>query len=181
MIPVLRASRGRAFVLFTSYRAMNAAQRYLEKHTEFTLLVQQQMPKRELVEAFQSLDNAVLLGTSSFWEGVDVRGAALSCVIIEKLPFASPGDPVMKARIQHTKEMGGNPFFEYQLPQAAISLKQGAGRLIRGVDDQGVLVLCDPRVQTKNYGEVFINTLPPMPITWEIEEIQSFFEDINAC
>jgi ATP-dependent DNA helicase DinG len=134
------------------------------------------MPKRELIEAFQSIDNAVLLGTSSFWEGVDVRGAALSCVVIEKLPFASPGDPVMGARIQNMKENGGNPFFEYQLPQAAIALKQGAGRLIRGVDDEGVLVLCDPRVQTRHYGELFINTLPPMPITREIEEIRSFFE-----
>jgi len=179
MLPVLKASRGRAFLLFTSYRAMNAAQEYLTKHTDFTLLVQQTMPKRELVEAFQSVANAVLLGTSSFWEGVDVRGAALSCVVIEKLPFASPGDPVMKARIQHTKEQGENPFFEYQLPQAAIALKQGAGRLIRGVDDQGVLVLCDPRVQTRNYGELFINSLPPMPITREVEEIISFFE--NKC
>ncbi len=176
ILPVLKASRGRAFVLFTSYRAMNEAHRILEENRSFTLLVQQQMPKRELVEAFQSVDNAVLLGTSSFWEGVDVRGAALSCVVIEKLPFASPGDPVMSARIQHMKEKGGNPFFEFQLPQAAIALKQGAGRLIRGVDDTGVLVLCDPRVQTKNYGELFINTLPPMPITREIHEVQDFYE-----
>ncbi len=177
MLPVLRASRGRAFVLFTSYRAMNAAQRFLEQFDEFALLVQQQMPKRELVEAFQSVDNAVLLGTTSFWEGVDVRGAALSCVIIEKLPFASPADPVMRARIQYTKEQGDNPFFEYQLPQAAIALKQGTGRLIRDVGDTGVLVLCDPRIQSRPYGQMFINTLPPMPITREIEEVQCFFEE----
>ncbi len=176
VFPVLKASGGRAFILFTSYRAMQAAHRYLEEYAEFPLLVQQQMPKRELVEAFQSIGNAVLLGTGSFWEGVDVRGAALSCVIIEKLPFASPGDPVMAARIQHMKEQGGQPFFEYQLPLAAIALKQGAGRLIRDVDDTGVLVLCDPRIQTRYYGEVFINTLPPMPITREIEEVRSFFE-----
>ena len=180
VLPVLRASRGRAFVLFTSYRAMNEAKEILEDSAEFPLLVQQQMPKRELIEAFQSIDNAVLLGTSSFWEGVDVRGAALSCVIIEKLPFASPGDPVMAARIRHMKENGGNPFFEFQLPQAAIALKQGAGRLIRGVEDTGVLVLCDSRIQTKHYGELFINSLPPMPITREIHEIQGFFESLDA-
>ena len=136
------------------------------------------MPKRELVEAFQSMDNAVLLGTSSFWEGVDVRGEALSLVVIEKLPFASPGDPVMSARIRNMREDGGDPFIEFQLPQAAIALKQGAGRLIRGVSDTGVLVLCDPRVQTKHYGELFINSLPPMPITREIEEVQCFFDSL---
>ncbi len=179
VLPVLEASKGRAFLLFTSYRALNAAQRFLEEHCDYPLLVQQQLPKRELVDAFQSIGNAVLLGTSSFWEGVDVRGAALSCVVIEKLPFASPGDPVMGARIQHMRESGGNPFFEYQLPQAAIALKQGAGRLIRGVEDSGLLMLCDPRVQTRNYGELFINTLPPMPITREIEEVQSFFAELE--
>jgi ATP-dependent DNA helicase DinG len=133
------------------------------------------MPKRELVEAFQSVGNAVLLGTSSFWEGVDVRGEALSCVVIDKLPFSSPGDPVMSARIDHMNKAGGNPFFEYQVPQAAISLKQGVGRLIRDVSDRGVLVLCDPRVRTKHYGEVFITSLPPMPITRDIAEIEHFF------
>lgn len=179
VLPVIEASKGRAFILFTSYRALNAAQRFFEEHCDYPLLVQQQLPKRELIDAFQSIGNAVLLGTSSFWEGVDVRGAALSCVVIEKLPFASPGDPVMGARIQHMRESGGNPFFEYQLPQAAIALKQGAGRLIRGVDDSGLLMLCDPRVQTRNYGELFINTLPPMPITREIEEVQSFFEELE--
>lgn len=177
IVPVLQASRGRAFVLFTSYRAMNAAKALLEARTDFPLLVQQQMPKQELVEAFQSVERAVLLGTSSFWEGVDVRGAALSCVVIEKLPFASPGDPVLAARIQNMREQGGNPFFEFQLPQAAIALKQGAGRLIRGVDDTGVLVIGDTRVQTRNYGEVFINSLPPMPITRELEEVEGFFAE----
>ena len=125
------------------------------------MLVQGQMPKRELLDAFQSVGNAVLLGTSSFWEGVDVRGEALSCVVIDKLPFGSPGDPVMSARIEHMRQAGGNPFFEYQLPQAAIALKQGVGRLIRDVCDTGVMMLCDPRIRTKHYGEVFINSLPP--------------------
>jgi len=170
VLPVVRAAKGRTFLLFTSYRAMHEAERLLIDRFEFPLLMQGQMPKRELVEAFQSVGNAVLLGTSSFWEGVDVRGEALSCVVIDKLPFGSPGDPVMAARINSMKAAGGNPFFEYQLPQAAISLKQGVGRLIRDVTDRGVLVLCDPRIQTRQYGEVFINSLPPMPITREVEE-----------
>ncbi len=176
ILPVLQASKGRAFLLFTSYRALHEAARILETELDYPKLIQGQRPKRELIEAFQSIGNAVLLGTSSFWEGVDVRGEALSCVIIDKLPFGSPGDPVMGARIDNMRQSGGNPFFEYQLPQAAIALKQGVGRLIRDVTDTGVLVLCDPRVRTKHYGEVFINSLPPMPITRDIKEIDRFFE-----
>lgn len=173
--PVLKASQGRAFLLFTSYRAMHEAARLLENQMDFPLLIQGQMPKRELIEAFQSIGNAVLLGTSSFWEGVDVRGEALSLVVIDKLPFGSPGDPVMGARIEHMKQAGGNPFFEYQIPQAAIALKQGVGRLIRDVTDSGVLVLCDPRIRSRNYGEVFITSLPPMPITRDLGEVEDFY------
>lgn len=173
--PVLKASQGRAFLLFTSYRAMHEAARLLENQLDFPLLIQGQMPKRELIEAFQSIGNAVLLGTSSFWEGVDVRGEALSLVVIDKLPFGSPGDPVMGARIDHMKQAGGNPFFEYQIPQAAIALKQGVGRLIRDVTDSGVLVLCDPRIRSRNYGEVFITSLPPMPITRDLDEVEDFY------
>jgi len=173
--PVLEASKGRAFLLFTSYRAMNEAARLLEGNIDFPILLQGQMPKRELIEAFQSVGNSVLLGTSSFWEGVDVRGEALSLVVIDKLPFGSPGDPVMGARIDHMKQAGGNPFFEYQIPQAAIALKQGVGRLIRDVTDRGVLVLCDPRIRSRHYGEVFITSLPPMPITRDIDEVQNFY------
>ncbi len=176
ILPVLKASAGRAFLLFTSYRAMHEAAKLIESELDYPKLIQGQMPKRELIEAFQSMGNAVLLGTASFWEGVDVRGEALSCVVIDKLPFGSPGDPVMGARIEHMRQAGGNPFFEYQLPQAAITLKQGVGRLIRDVTDTGVLVLCDPRVRTKHYGEVFINSLPPMPITRDIQEIDQFFK-----
>jgi len=176
VLPIIEASNGRTFLLFTSYRALNEAGRYLEGKFDYPILTQGQMPKRELLEAFQSLGNAVLLGTSSFWEGVDVRGEALSVVVIDKLPFGSPGDPVMGARIDHMKQAGGNPFFEYQLPQAAIALKQGVGRLIRDVTDRGVLVLCDPRIRTKHYGEVFINSLPPMPISRDLAEIQDFFK-----
>ena len=173
-LPVVKASRGRAFLLFTSYRALNLAERYLEQHTDFVLYCQGSAPKRELVEAFQSTPNALLLGTSSFWEGVDVRGSALSCVIIDKLPFGSPADPLMSARIARMREEGGNPFFEFQVPQAAITLKQGVGRLIRDVSDRGVLVLCDPRIQTRNYGRVFVESLPPMPITRDLSEVENF-------
>ncbi len=174
-LPVLKASRGRAFILFTSYRALRIAEKYFADQDEFNILSQGSQPKRELVEAFQSLPNAVLLGTNSFWEGVDVRGAALSCVVIDKLPFGSPGDPVMSARISRMQQAGGNPFFEFQVPQAAITLKQGVGRLIRDISDRGVLVLCDPRIQTKSYGRIFVESLPPMPVSRELEEVEYFF------
>lgn len=179
--PVLEASQGRAFLLFTSYRALHEAERLLEGQVDFPILVQGQMPKRELIEAFQAVGNAVLLGTSSFWEGVDVRGDALSLVVIDKLPFGSPGDPVMSARIDHMKQAGGNPFFEFQMPQAAIALKQGVGRLIRDVTDRGVLMLCDPRIRSRHYGEVFITSLPPMPITRDLDEVQEFYQLENVA
>ncbi len=175
VLPVIKASAGRCFVLFTSYRALHVAEKFLATRIPYPILTQGKQPKRELLEAFQSVGNAVLLGTSSFWEGVDVRGEALSCVIIDKLPFGSPGDPVMSARISNMQRSGGNPFFEYQLPQAAISLKQGVGRLIRDVTDRGVLVLCDPRIESKPYGRIFIDSLPPMPITRDIEEVEDFY------
>lgn len=181
VLPVLAASGGRAFLLFTSYRAMHEAARLLEGRIDHPIMMQGQMPKRELVEAFQSVGNAVLLGTSSFWEGVDVRGEALSLVVIDKLPFGSPGDPVMSARIDHMKQSGGNPFFEYQVPQAALALKQGVGRLIRDVTDRGVLILCDPRIRSRNYGEVFIASLPPMPITRELDEVVDFYRRERAA
>jgi ATP-dependent DNA helicase DinG len=172
---IIRASRGRAFVLFTSYRALNIAQRRLKDSCEFPLLVQGSAPRNELLERFRELGNAVLLGTSSFWEGVDVRGEALSCVIIDKLPFASPGDPVWQARIDALKEQGGNPFLDEQLPHAVITLKQGVGRLIRDVNDRGVLVICDPRLVTKSYGRIFLNSLPDMKRTRDFDEVVAFF------
>ncbi len=174
-LPVLEASRGRAFLLFTSHRALQEAATLLEGRIDYPLLVQGQMPRSRLLEQFRALGNAVLLGTGSFWEGVDVRGEALSCVIIDKLPFASPGDPVLQARIEVMREQGGNPFMEYQLPQAVITLKQGVGRLIRDVNDRGVLMLCDPRLGTKSYGRVFIDSLPPMSKTRKLEVVQRFF------
>ncbi len=145
-IPVIKASGGRTFMLFTSYRALNEAADLLRGEIDYPILVQGDSSQGDMIESFRKLGNAVLLGTSSFWEGVDVRGEALSCVIIDKLPFASPGDPVLEARIKSIREAGGNPFFEYQLPQAVIALKQGVGRLIRDDNDTGLLMICDPTI-----------------------------------
>ena len=175
-LPILQASQGRAFMLFTSHRALNIAAELLAERIEFPLLTQGEAAKSELLERFRQLGNAVLLGTSAFWEGIDVRGDALSCVIIDKLPFASPGDPVLQARIEALRKQGGNPFFDFQLPQACIALKQGAGRLIRGVDDRGVLVVCDPRLLKKGgYGHTFLDSMPPMARTRDPDEAAQFF------
>ena len=175
VLPILEASRGRAFLLFTSHRALQAAARWLEGRTELPLLVQGSAPRAELVERFVEAGNAVLLGTSSFWEGVDVRGEALSLVVIDKLPFASPGDPVLKARLDAIRRRGGNPFTEYQVPQAVIALKQGAGRLIRDVTDRGVLVVCDPRLLQNAYGHTFLDAMPDFARTRELEQVLEFF------
>jgi len=174
-LPVLEASQGRAFLLFTSYRALYEAAEWLTGRVEYPLLVQGQLPKAALLKQFRTLGNAVLLGTASFWEGVDVRGEALSCVIIDRLPFASPGDPVIQARIESLRQRGENPFMDYQLPQAVITLKQGAGRLIRDVSDRGVLMLGDPRLLSKAYGRIFLDSLPPMPRTRQLEQVRAFF------
>jgi ATP-dependent DNA helicase DinG len=176
VVPVIEASQGRAFILFTSHRALREAAEALESLVEYPLLVQGSMPKGELLARFRNLGNAVLLGTASFWEGVDVRGEALSCVIIDKLPFASPGDPVLQARIDALRKQGGNPFMEFQVPQAAIALKQGAGRLIRDETDRGVLVICDPRLLKKGYGQVFLDSMPPMARTRDIRDVADFFQ-----
>ncbi|MCU7906643.1 MAG: ATP-dependent DNA helicase [Candidatus Thiodiazotropha sp. (ex Epidulcina cf. delphinae)] len=174
-LPILQASSGRAFLLYTSHRALQEAAGYLKDKLEYPMLVQGEAPRTELVERFRKLGNAVLLGTSSFWEGIDVRGEALSCVIIDKLPFASPGDPVLQARIDALRKRGGNPFMTFQLPQAAIALKQGAGRLIRDERDRGVLVVCDPRLLNKPYGKLFIRSLPPMTKTQDLDVLRRFF------
>ena len=175
-IPLIKASGGRAFLLFTSYRALNEAADLLEEESlEYPMLVQGEMPKAELLRRFVEQGNAILLGTSSFWEGVDVRGEALSLVIIDKLPFASPGDPVLQARLDAIKARGGNPFMEYQVPQAAIALKQGAGRLIRDVSDRGVLVMCDPRMLKKSYGHTFLEAMPDFARTRDRDTAVAFF------
>lgn len=179
VLPVLKAAPGGAFVLFTSYRALNCAARYLREldggRYESKILVQGEKPPRGLVDEFREQGDAWLLATQTFWEGVDVQGQALSVVVIDRLPFASPGDPVTSTRIDALNQRGGNAFRDWQLPQAVINLKQGAGRLIRDVNDYGVLVLGDPRVASKAYGRSFINSLPPMPQTHDIEEVELFF------
>jgi ATP-dependent DNA helicase DinG len=176
-VPVLQASKGRAFFLFTSHRALKEAAELLEKKVDFPLLIQGSRPKGMLLEQFKAAGNAILLGTSSFWEGVDVRGEALSCVIIDKLPFASPGDPVLKARMDAMTKQGRNPFFHYQLPSAVIALRQGIGRLIRDVTDRGVLMVCDPRLLKRSYGQIFLDSVPAMKRTRDIEEVRAFFQD----
>ncbi|MFZ1828530.1 MAG: ATP-dependent DNA helicase [Candidatus Competibacteraceae bacterium] len=175
ILPVLEASGGRAFLLFTSYRALREAEAWLAGRLPYPLLAQGALPKAALLKRFRELGNAVLLGTASFWEGVDVRGEALSCVMIDRLPFAAPNDPVLQARIEALRQRGENPFMTYQLPQAVITLKQGVGRLIRDVSDRGVLVLGDPRLLSKSYGQAFLDSLPPMPRTRLLERVQAFF------
>lgn len=175
-IPIVKASQGRAFLLYTSYRALNEAARYLQNQFDFPLFIQGEKPKAALLAEFKAAGNGVLLGTASFWEGVDVRGEALSCVIIDKLPFASPGDPVLQARIDLLKRNGGNPFLEYQLPQAIIALKQGAGRLIRDHYDRGTLTICDPRLLGRAYGHKILASMPDFNRTRVLEDVIAFFE-----
>ncbi|HEX4481055.1 MAG TPA: ATP-dependent DNA helicase [Rudaea sp.] len=172
--PVLEAARGRTFMLFTSHRALRRAAELLVD-LPFPLFVQGTAPRHQLLTEFRESGNGVLLGAASFWEGVDVAGEALSCVIIDKLPFAAPDDPVLEARLSALRESGGNPFFDWQIPAAVIALKQGAGRLIRDVADRGVLMLCDPRLTTRAYGKLFLQSLPPLPLTRELADVQAFF------
>ena len=177
MRAAVELSHGRAFLLFTSYRALRRAAEILEADPGFAfpLLVQGTEPRTRLLEQFSAQHNAVLLGTSTFWEGVDIRGHGLILVAIDKLPFASPGDPLLSARLEAIRSRGGNPFRDYQLPQAVLSLKQGVGRLIRDYDDYGVVMICDPRLTQKGYGRVFLRSLPSMPIERELEPIGEFF------
>jgi ATP-dependent DNA helicase DinG len=180
-LPVLEASGGRAFLLFTSHRALREGADELRRawgdSPPVPVFVQGEGSRDHLLRLFREAGNAVLLGTGSFWEGVDVKGTALSVVVIDKLPFASPDDPLLKARLEEIRTRGGNPFFEEQVPQAVISLKQGAGRLIRDEADFGVVMICDPRLVTKGYGRAFISSLPPMKRTRELEEVQRFLRE----
>ncbi|MFU8821504.1 MAG: ATP-dependent DNA helicase [Gammaproteobacteria bacterium] len=176
-LPLLEASGGRAFLLFTSHRALQLAARLLRPRAEelgFPVLVQGDEPRARLLASFRRLGNAVLLGTQSFWEGVDVKGPALSVVLIDKLPFAAPDDPLLKARLDAAREAGREPFRDVQLPQAVLSLKQGIGRLIRDTDDAGLAVVCDPRLLGKGYGRVFLASLPPMPVVRDEDEAVEF-------
>ncbi len=174
-LPVLRLTGGRAFFLFTSHRALRQATGLLREALDFPVLAQEDAPRTELLERFKDAQPAVLAGTRSFWEGVDVRGQALSCVIIDKLPFAAPGDPVQEARRAQLQEQGRDPFWERQVPEAAIVLKQGIGRLLRDRRDYGVLMICDPRLSTKGYGRAFLDSLPPMPRTEQLDDVAAFF------
>jgi len=183
-LPVIRASGGRAFLLCTTLRAVKLAAEELrlalsEEGLDFPLLIQGDGTRSDLLERFRALGNAVLVGSQSFWEGVDVRGKALSLVIIDKLPFAPPDDPVLAARLEALAEMGGNPFMDYQLPSAVITLKQGAGRLIRDETDRGLLMICDPRLISKPYGRRIWQSLPPFKRTRQIDEALAFFDTCN--
>jgi ATP-dependent DNA helicase DinG len=176
-VPVILASQGHTFILFTSHRALNQARELIIDRVDYPILVQGDATRTELLKRFRVTKHAVLLGTNSFWEGVDVRGQALSCVIIEKLPFTSPDDPVFKARSAKMEENGKNPFIDYQVPEAIINLRQGVGRLIRDISDYGVLVICDPRLSNKSYGKRFMNGLPELPLTDSIEDVEVFFAE----
>ena len=173
---ILQSSRGRAFVLFTSYGQMRQVHELLKARLEFPLLLQGDAPRTALIDQFRATPHAVLFGTSSFWQGVDVQGEQLSCVIIDRLPFAVPSDPVITARIEAIEENGGNPFFEYQIPRAALALKQGFGRLIRGTSDRGAVVLLDNRITRLRYGQVFFDSLPPYRFTSKLGDVKEFFD-----
>ena len=173
---LLTASEGRAFLLFTSYAALRDAHARLSTRLPYPMLVQGTMPRGVLIEQFRRTPNAVLFGTSSFWQGVDVVGEALSCVIIDRIPFASPGDPVVAARIEALQRRGIDAFAGFQVPLAILTLLQGVGRLIRHQQDRGVIALLDPRLQSMGYGRRFLNALPPAPVTRRHEDVVRFFE-----
>jgi ATP-dependent DNA helicase DinG len=180
-IELLTRSRGRAFVLFTSYRILRTVQPLVEMALPYPILVQGTAPRSALIEEFRSTPNAVLLATSSFWQGVDVVGDSLSCVVIDKLPFASPGDPVTSARIDAINARGGDAFTDYQVPLAILSLQQGLGRLIRHRSDRGVLAVLDPRLATMGYGRRFLVSLPPAPVTRDLRAVDRFFQETQAA
>jgi ATP-dependent DNA helicase DinG len=175
IVSILKLSRGRAFVLFTSYSQMRLIYDRVSLDIEYETLIQGTGPRSALLHEFTSTPNCVLFATSSFWQGVDVPGEQLSCVIIDKLPFAVPSDPVVEARVRRIREAGGDPFYEYQIPQAAISLKQGFGRLIRGRSDRGVLAILDNRITRQRYGQVFFDSLPDYAFSTRLSAVESFF------
>ena len=174
-IALVKHSQGRAFVLFTSYKVLHAVRPFIEMALPYPVLVQGSAPRSALLDDFRSAGNAVLLATSSFWQGVDVVGDALSCVVIDKLPFASPGDPVTAARIDAITARGGDAFADYQVPLAILALQQGLGRLIRHRGDRGVLAILDPRLRTMGYGRRFLASLPPAPVTYDLSAVGQFF------
>jgi len=172
---ILKKSKGRALVLFTSYFNLNRVYEVIKGQLSYAVFKQGDAPRSTLLEKFKRDIHSVLLATGSFWQGVDVPGEALSCLIIDKLPFASPGDPLVAARIEAIREGGGNPFMEYQVPSAVISLKQGLGRLIRKASDRGIMAILDKRILTSRYGGIFLKSLPPIPVIHDMEKIERFF------
>ena len=180
VIEILRRTRGRAFVLFTSYAALRTVQAIAEMALDYPILVQGTAPRTELLRRFRETPHAVLFATSSFWQGVDVVGEALSCVIVDKLPFASPGDPVTSARMEAIRARGGEPFGDYQVPLAILTLQQGLGRLIRHRQDRGVLAVLDPRLRTMGYGRRFMGSLPPAPVVHELRAVEGFFNGVRC-
>ena len=177
IVQILEATRGRAFVLFTSVASMRETYERVRGLIDFPTFIQGQGSKLGLLDRFRKTEGAVLFATSSFWQGVDVQGEALSCVIISKLPFAVPTDPVVAARQKYIDQQGGNSFYEYSVPQAAITLKQGLGRLIRSATDRGVLSILDPRLKTKSYGRFFLQSIPQCHVTTNIEEAARVFDE----
>ena len=177
---LVEACAGHCFILFTSYRMLTLTAEYLRSQVDYPLLIQGELQRNELLQQFIKIDNPVLLGTSSFWEGVDVKGDQLRCVIIDKLPFKSPHDPVYRRRIQQVNQQGGNAFFEVQVPEATISLRQGVGRLIRDIGDHGIVALCDNRLHTKSYGKGMLESLPPMRRSSDLDEIRAFARQIGS-
>ena len=178
VVEILKRTEGRAFVLFTSYAMLRAVQGFAEMALDYPILVQGAAPRSQLLNRFRDTPHSVLLATSSFWQGVDVIGEALSCVIVDKLPFASPGDPITAARIEAVHAQGGNAFSDYQVPLAILALKQGLGRLIRHRRDRGVLAVLDPRLRTKAYGRRFIESLPPAPLVHDLSHVSAFFDQV---
>jgi ATP-dependent DNA helicase DinG len=181
IVKILQVTDGRAFVLATSNSSMNALFELVSSRVNYPCFVQGSMSKSGLLERFRETPNAVLFATSSFWQGIDVQGEQLSCVIIDKLPFAVPTDPVVAARSKFIEENGGKSFFEYSVPQAVISLKQGVGRLIRSRTDKGVIAILDPRLRTKSYGRDFLQSLPRMRITSDLKDVARLMDDQRAA
>ena len=179
LLPVIESNKGRCFVLCTSYLMMKGLAEYFREHSQLSILLQGETSKGKLLEQFIQEDHSVLVATSSFWEGVDVRGDALSLVIIDKLPFTAPDEPLLKARIEDCRLQGGEPFKDIQIPEAVIALKQGVGRLIRDVTDRGAVIICDSRLVTRPYGEIFLRSLPNAKRTRDLNKVIQFLAEIN--
>jgi ATP-dependent DNA helicase DinG len=180
ILRILQRTEGRALVLFTSYHNLNIVHEILSEQLPYTLHRQGDAPRSVLLDRFREDIHSVLLATGAFWQGVDVPGESLSCLIIDKLPFDSPGDPVVSARIDAIRSRGGNPFMEYQIPSAIITLKQGLGRLIRKRSDRGILSILDVRILTSRYGRFFLESLPSIPVTHNLSDIDSFFAETGS-